>query len=284
MMEHTFRNYAGLVLALSALFLISCGGGGQNFTINADNDFPPFSDFPPVSNTDFEAGENLYFEVQPENSSRLRLEGVGGNVTITGISGSDSVTITAAKRVRSDSPQDAEEQLHELLVNVQNSATEVFVETIEPQNKRGRIYVIDYVITLPSYWEVQVTNVSGAVALTSIDNDVTVDNVIGNVSLMDIAGSAMVKLVSGIIESNVILPVNGTIDFKTVTGDISLAIPVDTSAQFTATVNTGSISVSNLALWNEVRTSSRVSGMLGIGQGTISLKTEAIGDIAVSGF
>lgn len=71
---------------------------------------------------------------------------------------------------------------------------------------------------------------------------------------------------------------------KTVSGDSNLAIPVNTSAEFSAVVNIGNISVSNLVLQNEVTTSTFRSGTLGSGQGTITLETEVLGNISVSGF
>ena len=93
----------------------------------------------------------------------------------------------------------------------------------------------------------------------------------------------MIDLVAGTIEGEVTLPLNGAIDMKTVTGDINLVIPVNTSAEFSAAVNIGSISDSNLVLQNEVRTATFLSGTLGSGQGTITLETEVIGNISVSG-
>jgi hypothetical protein len=285
-MQSKFRNYAILLFLLTPLLFISCGGGGggSDININVDNEFPLAPDFPSVPNTNFEARETLSFEVQPENRSQLRLKGVDGSITITGLSGANSVMITAAKRVASDSTQDAEEQLEELQVNVQSLANEIFVETSKPLDTRGRIYVVDYTITLPANLGIQITNTNGIVTISSIDNDVAVNNVSGNVTLTEIVGSAMVNLVSGMIESDVTLPLNGTIDINTVTGDINLAIPLNTTAGFLASVSIGNISVSNLALQNEVVTFTTRSGILGSGQGTIALETEAIGNISVSGF
>ncbi len=242
--------------------MISCGDGDINIDFSGIN-------FPPARNTNFKAEEPFSEEVEIGNRSQVRLQGVSGEITITGISGANSVMITGIKRVGSDSTQDAEEHLQELEVNVQSLANEIFIETIQPQDTGGRRYLVDYTITLPKDLEIQLANVNGIVILDAIDNDVTVNNVNGNVTLMEIVGSAFVNLVNGVIESEVTLPLNGTIDLNTVNGNINLAIPANTSAGFSAAVTIGSISVSNLVLQNEVRTSTSLSGTLGNGQGTI---------------
>jgi len=272
------RNYP-IFFLLTAIFLTSCGGGGSDFNFNV----PPLNTFPPVSNTNSEAVEVFSAEVPVVNHTRFNLTGKGGVVTVTGISGATSVMISAIKRVQSVSIEDAEAHLQELNVNVQDLATEIRVETIQPIDDGGRNYIVDYTITLPIFLEVHVQNIGGIVTLDSINNDVTVINVGGDITLRNILGSAVIDLVAGTIEGEVTLPLNGAIDMKTVTGDINLVIPVNTSAEFSAAVNIGSISDSNLVLQNEVRTATFRSGTLGSGQGTITLETEQLGNRSVSG-
>lgn len=273
------RDYTTFLFLLIAIILTSCGGGGGG-DINVN--FPPLSPIPPVTNTDFEARETFSAEVPVVNHTLFNLTGKDGEVTVTGISGATSVMITAIKRVQSESTEDAEAHLQELNVNVQDLATEIRVQTIQPIDD-GRNYIIDYTITLPKFMVIGVQNTDGIVTLDSIDNDVSVINVGGNITLRNILGSAVIDLVAGTIEGEVTLPLNGAIDMKTVTGDINLAIPVNTSAEFSAAVTNGGISVSNLVLQNEVRTSTFWSGTLGSGQGTITLESEVIGNISVSG-
>lgn len=89
-------------------------------------------------------------------------------------------------------------------------------------------------------------------------------------------------MTSGTLDSEITLPVDGTIDLHTVNGNINLAIPADTSAELSAHVIFGSISVSTLLLQNETSTSDFLIGTLGDGQGTITLEAEVTGDIRVS--
>jgi DUF4097 and DUF4098 domain-containing protein YvlB len=267
-MKSLFKK-SGVVLMLftQLVWMTSCG----------DNDNSQ------ITNRNFEARESFSFEVAVENRSRLRLQAINGEITLTGLPGAHSVIITGEKRVESDSTEDVEAYLPELEVNVQGLANEVFVETTQPQNTGDRNYIVEYTITLPKNLEVRVTNVNGIVTLDAIENDVTVNNVNGEATLLGIVGSARVVLVNGTIESDVTLPLDGTLDMRTTNGAIALDIPQSTSAEFSANVSNGNISVANLVLQNEVRTSTSLRGTLGNGQGTIFLMT-ANGNIRVSGF
>lgn len=280
-----------LVFILGFITIVATGGGGDD----AGNS-------PPIRNTNFEVEESFYGEVEVGYGSLLVLEGINGDIIITGVNDTNSVVITGMKRVRSDSTYDAEEHLREIEVNVQSFANEIFIETIQPQDTEYLQYQVDYEITLPKDLEIQLDSANGDIILDSINNDVTVyhmngdvtlieifgsplvDLINGDVTLIEIFGSPFVYLVNGDIESDVTLPLNGIIDFYMVNGSIDLYIPANTSAEFSAAVSIGDISISNLVLGNEVRTSTSLSGSLGYGQGTIFLEIENAGYINVFGF
>ena len=233
----------------------------------------------------FEETELFSCELPAGNHTQLTVEAVNGEITITGESDADSVMITAIKRVQSKiDAQDAKDHLQELVVNCESLENTVFVETIQPDDTVDRNYIVDYTITLPTYFMVQVDSINGIVTLDSIENDVTVNMVNGEVTLSNIHGGALVGLANGTIDSEVVLPLQGTIDLKVATGgDIQLAIPTNTSATFSATTLFGVINISsNLVLQDVVETSTSLSGTLGSGDGEISLGT--MGDIYVSGF
>jgi len=234
-------------------------------------------------NNKFEAEDTFSFDVQVENQSRLRLVAITGNIDITGNVQANTVSISGTKRVKAKSMEDAEQRLTELNVDVQDMINEVFVVTMQPDDTQGRDYEVDYTITLPENLEVHVNSVTGNLEINTISNNVSIGHVTGSVTLEEIEGSANVELVTGIIEGKVTLPLNNNITMRIVTGNIILNIPVNTSAEFSANVITGSINVSNLTLQNKVETSTFLGGTLGNGEGTISLRT-VTGNISVSGF
>jgi DUF4097 and DUF4098 domain-containing protein YvlB len=89
-------------------------------------------------------------------------------------------------------------------------------------------------------------------------------------------------VVSGRIQGDVTLPLDGTINLQVISGAIELAIPENTSAEFAATVVTGTIRISNIELNNIVQTQNSLQGTCGDGRGTVSLSTVS-GDIMVFG-
>ena len=98
-----------------------------------------------VDNSNFFATDSFDFRIFVTNHSQLELEGINGNVTINVISETDSVIITGEKRVGSESTQDAQEHLPDLVVQVQDLTNKIFIKTIQPQETYGRNYIVDYV-------------------------------------------------------------------------------------------------------------------------------------------
>jgi DUF4097 and DUF4098 domain-containing protein YvlB len=213
---------------------------------------------------DFTAGEPFSFEIAAPGHTGLRLAGVAGNVTITGSSQTDSVLISGERRVSSDWQEDAETLLRDLEVRIDDGGGEIFVETVQPRNGRGRNYVVDYRITIPWDFEIHVGNVSG------------------NVELRQTKGNATVNVVSGRIEAEATLPPHGILDLSSTSGGIDLEIPRSTSAEFHANVTSGTINLSNLSLRNERHSPTSIQGTLGDGQGLISLEVTS-GHVLVEG-
>ncbi|MCP4580768.1 MAG: DUF4097 domain-containing protein [candidate division Zixibacteria bacterium] len=270
MKNHTTRLVI-LVLFATTIFLFNCDG---------DN---PLNSRYDVHNTNYIAVEEFLFEVDVANQSLFRLTAVNGSISITGESNSDSIIITGERRVGSESTEDAEEHLELLEVRVQELTDEIYIRTIQPNETYGRNYEVDYEITLPDGFMIIASHVNGSVTVGSINNTVTVSNVNGQIDLNDISGSAIASLVNGQIEGDVVLPSNGLIAMSTVNGNVVLNIPVNTSAEFEASRVNGSINIRYLDLQNEVITSTSRRGILGNGDGEISLST-VNGNIWAIGF
>ena len=271
-MKSQSRISAILLFLFTSIILISPGDGGEDRNSEGNT-------------KKFEAKESFFFEEPIVNQSQFNLDGIGGDITVSGISGANSVTIAGIRRVQADSMQEVEEYLPKLQVDVQALENEIRVKTIKPLDTFERIYNVDYMIILPDDLKIKIDNLGGVITVDSITNNVIVNNRAGKVTLANILGSASIDSLTGPIESEVSLPLNGNIDLKTLTGDINLYIPLDTSAEFSARVFefNGSIRVSNLVLQNEVRTSTSLDGTFGRGEGTIALETEVGGDINVIG-
>jgi DUF4097 and DUF4098 domain-containing protein YvlB len=88
---------------------------------------------------------------------------------------------------------------------------------------------------------------------------------------------------SYLVNYTITIPSNLNITINNVNGSIQLEIPQTTSANFSASLVNGSISLHNLILHNEVVTNKSLHGTLGDGQGEISLNTKN-GKIDVLGY
>jgi hypothetical protein len=236
-----------------------------------------------VSNTDFVATEAFYFSIAAQNRSMFSIAGINGNININGVSNTDSVIITGQKSVGSESVSDAQASLQNLNVVVQELTDGVSVQTDQPEQTGGRNYNVNYQITLPKDFLISAGNVNGIVSVDSINNTVNAANVNGQVLLTDIVGSSAVSLVNGQIAAKITLPLNGTIGLANVNGNVALQIPINSSAEFSAGLVNGIITITNLTLQNQVNTNTKVTGTLGNGEGTISLAT-VNGYISATGF
>jgi DUF4097 and DUF4098 domain-containing protein YvlB len=266
-------------ISFALVMLTACGSGSDiNFNIDGNNWPWPWS-----SNADFFANKTYSQNVTVANHINLRLDGVNGEIMITGQPGADSVSVTAQARVGSNSLIDAQAGLDQLEFSVIDGGDEISLQTVQPDNTQDRQYVMDYTITVPSHLSVNVSLANGHVTVKGIDNSIFVvlDN--GNVDFSDIYGDAVVSVDNGSINGTIILPPVGEVMISAVNGDIDLGIPASTSAELFGFVDNGIISWDNLDMQDVLHTNQSLQGTLGDGTGLIDLKTTN-GYIDVTGF
>ncbi|NNG15517.1 MAG: hypothetical protein HKM89_03475 [Gemmatimonadales bacterium] len=242
------------------------GGGGQ------------------VDNQDFLAEVSLNIDLDASARTTFNVVGINGNITVVGVAGTDNFQIRGERQVWSESVADAQDYLDRLQVAVTEIGNEIRIRTVQPSNTGGRNLVVNYELSVPARLTAQLVNINGNVTVQLMDDIVSVTNTNGNVTLDDVLGDQLVSLVNGNVESQTpILAPNGIIDLVTVNGNVALDIPQNTSAQFSATLVNGVITVSGLVFLNPVQTLTSFSGTLGGGQGSIDLQT-VNGNIQATGF
>jgi hypothetical protein len=198
-------------------------------------------------NGDVKARESFSYTIDLSSQNNLKVEGINGVVNVLSVSGTNQVTISGEKVVGSKTYFDAKENLKNVRVEIDELTNELLVKTVQPKYSDGTNYNVDYTINVPSHLSVEVENVNGKIS--------------GKVSV----------------------PINGIVDLSLTNGSIELDIPQSTTADLSASLNIGSISIQNLLLHNRVETSKSLHGRLGDGQGMITLRTTN-GNIDVSGF
>lgn len=272
-MRSALRTLGFLTFFAVSLAFLACGDDDDDTSGPGDG----------VDNNDFVAEASFRYAFEVVDHARLRLEGINGDVSIAGLVESDSIVVSGVRQVGSESMEDAQEHLHDLEVIVEDLGTEVYARTEQPLQTYGRSYTVNYVAFLPRELGVVADNVNGPLAITSIHNSVTADNVNGSILLDDISGIATAALVNGTIDADVAMSLGGTIALGVINGGIDLDIPRSTSAEFSAQVTVGTITVSNLDLYDVESTPTSLTGTLGTGEGTITLST-VNGNIHVTGY
>ncbi len=239
-----------------------------------------------VRNTNFIASESFSIQVNHTTETTLRVEGINGEVKVTGKTDASVITIAGEKEVGSESLADAEEHLDDLEVSVSTQGNEIIVRTSQPSETHGRSYIVNYDISLPDNMIVDVTAINGNVSIDSTSQQLTIDLTNGQVIFQDITSPSTVSLTNGQIDAEILAALTDdsiTTDMTIGNGNIDLDIPQSASATFSASVTNGIITTSNLDFQNMNSTAHSLTGTLGAGEGSIRLRTTN-GNINVTGY
>ncbi len=254
-----------------------------------------------VSNTSYLASKDLSYQINRYETTIFRIQGINGKINLRTCSGDTVINVAAKCTVKSESRDDAEEHLDLLKVLISTSSSEIIVYTEQPENTQGRLYQVDYDILLPESMKLRASNVNGNISVDTLlggvniglvngdivlnnqEGNINIDLTNGNVRVPSHAGNSEINVVNGSIYLKTDLPQNGSCELNNVNGIINLRIPVNTSAEFSAKVTNGGISLSNLDLSNINISKKEAEGILGDGSGSIALSV-VNGTIDVQGF
>jgi len=272
---------------LPALLLSSCFFGSDLFG---------------VSNTRHSAEEDFSYSIDVTTQSRFLLQGINGTVDLVGDPDATTVEVWGTRKVKSESLSDARRNLEDLLVLVATTADRVTVRTDQPENTQGRSFIVNYQVIIPEDLDARVVHVNGEIGILALTGDVDVvstngetriDSISGatsvvltngNLLLWELFGDVEADLTNGNVTARVTMQGSALCDIGVVNGQIDLAFPFTTSADFSAAVTNGSISMgSGLTLANLQTSPTTLSGRMGSGLGTIRLRTTN-GTIDVTGF
>jgi len=269
----------------AAVFLIAaitgCGGSNDiNFNVgtNGWNNWP----WPWQADADVFTSKTYSESVIVNGHTNLLLNGLNGEVTITGMPGRNTMTVNAEARVGSTTLDDAQIGLNQLDVVLTDNGSNITIRTEQPANSLGRQYIVDYDITVPDNLSLSVNLVNGYVALNNMEDAVYVVVENGNVNFTEVHGNSSVSIDNGSFIGSLSLHPESEVLISTVNGDINLDIPETTSAELFAQVRNGIIARENIDLENVQITNKTLQGIMGAGTGLIDLET-VNGDIFIVG-
>jgi hypothetical protein len=264
------RKLMLLTFLAIGMLILSCGNDATD----------PYGD---VGNNDFVASEPFSLQFDVTNQTGIRADAINAAFEVVGVEGLNTISITGEKHVGSSSMEDAEEHLQFLIVSAVDHGHEILIETEQPEYAGGRNYSFDFLIEIPVDFDVAIAVANGTAYIEFIEGDFSFDAANGTVVFNQTSGNISVTMANGTISGNFQVPLNGSVTAFLGNGTMALDIPQNTSADFSAQVTNGSVSVSNLTLYDEVVTPNSVTGILGSGEGTIDLSA-ANGGIVVTGY
>ncbi len=227
-------------------------------------------------------GDSFTETVSASGTDRLVVRGISGTVDVVGQHGDNRFLIEGERRVGSNTRRDAERHLDELEVELFRDGRTLVVETLQPRHSYGRRYEVDYVLTVPDDVEVIIENTNGEIVVEALVNYLSVKVTNGPVFLYDLVADVEVTTTNGDIEAELAVLRDGFVDLKTTNGDIDLFIPRTTSAELSARVTNGRVTVANLTLADVVQSVRSLEARMGSGRGEITLRTTN-GSIRIAG-
>lgn len=268
MLTQSLTKHIGGMIFLIALLTACGGGGGINFTFEGNN-WP----WPWKTNADYFAGKTFQQDVMVSDHMSLHLDGINGEVHVTGQPNAGSVTITAEARVGAATFIEAQTGLKQLEVSIKDKNGEITIQTVQPDNTLSRQYIVDYTLSIPSDLAASVSLANGHITVTDMEKSIYVILENGHVHLAGINGDASVNVDNGDINGSIFPTVQSEIVLSTVNGNIDLSIPTSASAELFLLVDNGTINWNNLDLINAQYTNQSLQGILGQGSGLIDLET-----------
>ena len=217
-------------------------------------------------------------------SGAVHLTEIGGEVAVETVSGSVAAqSIRGAMKAASKS---GDIQAAGLAHGVTIDAVSGDVKVTEAEGGRVAAKSVsgDVSLTragLQAPVDVAVESVSGDVRVVQANGAVSLKVVSGDIEGRHIGGATLqAQTVSGDIRVEAGSAINGTVSFNTVSGDVSLAVPAESNFRLTLTTQSGDMAC-DLAVTDEQRSDSLLTGAVGTGAGTVAIQTLS-GDIHIT--
>lgn len=263
MEKHSFKKYIVLVLSFSLLIVAFSFGCG-----NIDD----------ICKAKYEKTEHLSAPLA--QGQTLELRNNVGEITITGADVAEC-SITAAITAKAKTEEDAEKLAEEVRIKLEPSGDKLYIKVEKPADKFGQSIIIDFNITVPKQTALQLATDVGEIKIENITKSIKTETDVGAVYCKEITGDVDIETDVGevnVIYSKIASGVcNATIE--TDVGKIDFTAPPDFSAKLDLSTNIGGIET-NLPLDIKGTLGKKTSGVIGKGEGEVTLKTD-IGSIKI---
>ena len=217
--------------------------------------------------------EEETFSFTLEDGGRFSISNVNGSITVTGASG-NSVEIIAIKKA------DNQKDLDEIEIEISHSANEIEIETELGDSdgwfRNSTSGQVRYEIIVPDSTELDsVETVNGDVTVSGVSGNVTAESVNGDLDISDLVGDVSLSTVNGSVNA-AFAKCEGeqSIKTETVNGRVTISLPESSDVQITADTLNGGINGRDFGLDTDKGfVGSDLNGKIGSGSARLNIDT-----------
>ncbi|MFH1850969.1 MAG: hypothetical protein ABIA75_01350 [Candidatus Neomarinimicrobiota bacterium] len=217
-----------------------------------------------------------------DDETEINISNVVGSLVLTGESATNIIRWQLNKKVDADSYDSAVAGLDNIELTCDRVGDTLSLQIEHPAQTGELVHACDLALGIPYKMSVRVVVVGGEVNISNLDTIVIVQSAAGNLVLASHLGSCAIAGVTGSLTLEVALPTGGFCRAATVDGNISLSIPSQTTATVHLQTTGGTATHTNLDFENLTLLTNQLDGILGTGNGEISL-TSTNGNLSISG-
>jgi hypothetical protein len=210
----------------------------------------------------------------------------GGTLEVVGVNGSielfasktGSVEVTATRRLRAGTPEEAAAALKNITMVEEVSADRVRV--VAPESRRdgegpfqGRSLVVEYRVGIPEGLDVSLKTQNGRIRVDGVNATLAINSTNGGVNVRNHSGTLKADTVNGGMELD-LASLSGDTRVETVNGGIRVNLPMGADAALDAQTVNGGVSVDDaFKLTSTTNERTRVIGQLNDGGPLLWVRT-----------
>ena len=184
-------------------------------------------------------------------TGRLDIGNVNGKIRVEPSTG-PTVDVTATKKARGATPEQAKAALERATIAESVSAGSVKLETRIARSTgivlNGGNLQVEYLVKVPAGAEVRVTTVNGGIEVMGLKGRVFAETTNGGVEARGLTGQLEASTTNGGLDIDLAAVADGGVKLECTNGGITVRLPRDAKATISASVANGGISPGDLSL------------------------------------
>lgn len=206
---------------------------------------------------------------------RVEIDNVNGRIRVEP-SGGNSVDVTATKKARGATPEQAKAALERAAIvdTVTDGVVKVETKIARLQGisfNTGNIQV-EYTVKVPAGAEVRLTTVNGGIEITGLKGRVTAETTNGGVETRGLTGQLEASTTNGGLDIDMASLAEGGVKLACTNGGIQVRLPRDAKATISASVTNGGISAGDLQIETTEKSRRRLEGRMNGGGARVQIE------------